>query len=665
MFISACGILAFAPVSFMLRALKNDIVALEYPINHFISQCIRNGEIPYWFNTWGMGFPLQGNLTWGIYSTPQLFFSSAFDYNIYTLHIEFLFFILLSGWSMYYLLKQFLVKDDKIAQLLAICYMLSGFMVGSTQWLLYVTAAAFVPLVIASLLKLLRVPSFKNSVRVAVCYTLMFTSVYAAFNIISTYSIAVFLAIWLWKHRKEKEMLLLRFRHLILTTFITGVLCFPCLYFTIELLNHLGRGNAIATDTSFFNSNYLHPRALSSMLFPFSSVRMGFANTEGTMLNTYAGLFLLALLPLSVWLGIKEKSRSALLMTGAAVLFLVISFGGFTPVRQAINLLPGFSYFRNPAIFRFYFILSLILFTAIVLQNRKLSDIISEKLFRYTLWLIAAVSLCVLLMNIKSLSGFSGLSLTGLIKNISLSQTLLVSSAIQLAVVIILITLIRSEKWSVAKLVFAGDLVINTLVCTPFFSVSSYSLPEVNNILKSEKGFPVQKRNPGDVPVTYTDQKGNTWHNINVFSKEVAVAESYPGPLVLKSTSDQKITSGRPLMFYTGSDSSGHLVKITLQRPNHIRAEVRTQAAGHITLLQNYYPGWKAYINGRETEIAEKGIPGITINIPAGESVVDFRYRRTAVWLSALLVHLVVILFGLFKLKDWIKKLRIRYSSPS
>src|SRR5215475_5102496 len=110
--ISLAGILAFAPVSFMIYALKNDIIVLEYPINYYMSQCIHNGEIPYWFNTWGMGFPLQSNLTWGIFSTPQILFCSVFNYNIYILHIEFIFFVLLSGWSMFYLLKKSLLKDD-------------------------------------------------------------------------------------------------------------------------------------------------------------------------------------------------------------------------------------------------------------------------------------------------------------------------------------------------------------------------------------------------------------------------------------------------------------------------------------------------------------------------------------------------------------------------
>ncbi|HUR65407.1 MAG TPA: hypothetical protein VMZ03_03580 [Chitinophagaceae bacterium] len=658
LFISLCGIIAFAPVSFMLRALKNDIVALEYPINHFISQCIRNGELPYWFNTWGMGFPLQSNLTWGIYSTPQLAFSAAFNYNIYVLHIEFLFFILLSGWSMFHLLRTYLVKEEKISLLLAICYMLSGFMVGSSQWLLYITAAAFIPLVISALLKLLQTLSLKNSLQVAVCYTLMFTSVYAAFNIITSYSLILFILFWVGRHKKDKDQLRMRLWYLLLTAFLTALLCFPCLYFTLELLNNLDRGNTIAGDVSFFNSNYLHPGALSSMLFPFSSVKMGFANTEGTMLNTYVGLFILALLPLSGWLAFKEKNKPALLMLFVALFFLLISFGDTTLLRKAINVLPGFSYFRNPAIFRFYFIITLIFFAAVALQKRKFEEIINAIIFRNTVVLLSLISLLVILLNTKSLRKLSSFSLSG-ITSIDYSITLLLSAILQLLLMAVILVLIRSRKWSWAPWVFAGDLVFNTLICTPFFTVSSYSLPEVNAILRSESGFRVQQRKVGEVPTTFTDARRNTWQNVNVFTKEVSTNNSYRGPLVLKDSSAESRVLNKPLIFSTDSSAA---IAFLLERPTYVKARIKTGSVDTVTLLQNYYPGWKAFVNGREVPIIG-GASKISVAAPAGERMIEFRYERKLVWMSALFVHLVILLFGIIKIRDAIKA--TRSASPS
>ncbi|MBK6938244.1 MAG: hypothetical protein IPH18_16295 [Chitinophagaceae bacterium] len=56
----------------MMFTIKNDVLMIEYPIQHFISESLRNGNYPLWFNTWGMGFPLQSVLSWGVFSTPQM-----------------------------------------------------------------------------------------------------------------------------------------------------------------------------------------------------------------------------------------------------------------------------------------------------------------------------------------------------------------------------------------------------------------------------------------------------------------------------------------------------------------------------------------------------------------------------------------------------------------
>jgi hypothetical protein len=673
LFISLAGILAFAPLSFMLKSLKNDIVAIEYPINYFISQCIHNAEVPYWFNTWGMGFPLQSGLTWSFFSTPQMLFSALFDYNIYILHIEFMFFLLLAGWSMFYLLKKYLLQDEKIALLLAICYMLSGFMVGSTQWLLYITAASFLPLVIISLLKLLHFPSVKNALQLALVYTMMVTSVYAAFNIITTYSLAVFIVIYLLQKKNGKRASGSILAYLLLAAIFTLVFCAPCLYYTVELLNYIDRGDSISGNTTFFNSNYLHPTALSSMLFPFSSVRMNFPNTEGTMLNTYAGLFVLLLLPAAIVKTVKEKNRKALLVLAASVLFLFFSFGGITPFRNALNIFPGFSYFRNPAIFRFYFLISLIVFLGVVFRNTSFENLFNfkdnraAKILRYTILLLAIVCLVSFLANINQLATLSFTSLTVFIKNINYGQALLVSSFIQLLILGIVWLAANQKRLSIIKWLLISDLVINTLLCTPFFSVSSYSLQEVNNILHSEKGFPLQDATLTEARTTLTDEKKNTWYNVNVFSKEVSSNESYRGPLTLKDFSHFAADSSlfnKPLVFAEQDINAGG-IKLLVQRPGHVSATVNFTAPGSLTLLQNYYPGWKAFYNDKKVEFINTGKPGMTISIPAGQGIIDFRYERKDALIVALLLHLIIIGFFLWRGYNFIKRKFFRPSSLS
>ncbi len=665
LFISIAGLLAFAPVSFMLRALKNDIIALEYPINYFISQSIHHGDIPYWFNSWGMGFPLQSNLTWGIFSTPQMLFSSLFNYNIYILHIEFMFFVMLAGWGMYHLLQKHLLKDQKISQLLAICYMLSGFMVGSTQWLLYITAAAFIPLMISSVLSLLRKPSVKYSIQFAVVYLLMFTSVYAAFNIITSYSLLVFIAAWLLFFEKERNKRIIAIKYVGLAGLFTIILCLPCMYYTAELLGNIGRGSSIATNSGFFNSNYLHPAALSNLLVPFSSVKMSFQNTEGTMLNSYIGLFMLLMIPFAIWKTFKNANKPALFILFAACLFLLISFGDMTPLRNALNILPGFSYFRNPAIFRLYFIVSIIVFVALTCQNKNFNDLFSlknieQKFVLRTALLLAVACLVIILINIKEVKNISLNDLTAFIKNINYKQALLIGAIIQIGILGIFILLLNQKKNKLIYLILNFDLIINTLICTPFFSISSYTIPEVNAILSSTNGFPLQTKNPGDVAATYLDNRNNTWYNVNIFKKEISTQDSYRGPLTLRSfytdTLIEKENQSVKSIIFIESDSANSSIQLLLQHSTYIKASANSATSSIITVLQNYYPGWKAFYNNKKVEIITDNKAGMSISIPEGKGFVEFKYERKGVWMSALAIHLLILIFLIWKMISVYKK---------
>ncbi|OSZ77330.1 hypothetical protein CAP36_13060 [Chitinophagaceae bacterium IBVUCB2] len=673
--ISVAGLLAFAPVSFMLKALKNDIIALEYPINHFISQSIHNGEIPYWFNTWGMGFPLQSNLTWGIFSTPQILFSSLFNYNIYTLHIEFMFFVLLAGWGMFYLLQKHILKDQKLSQLFAICYMLSGFVVGSTQWLLYITAAAFIPLVISCLLSLLHTPSLRNSIQFAIVYTLMFTSVYAAFNIITSYSLIVFVLIWFLFFEKEKNKRPSRIKYLGVAAFFTLLFCLPCVYFTTEVLQHIGRGSSIASDTGFFNSNYLHPASLSNLLLPFSSVKMGFLNTEGTMLDSYMGLLIILLLPLSIWRVIKEKNKSSIFILFTAVLFLLISFGEMTPIRNLLNIFPGFAYFRNPAIFRLYFIIAIIIFTANTFRYKNFTELFikapeSKAIYR-TAYLLLAVSLFVGALHINALQNISFSNLTIFIKNITYHNSLFISAIIQIFFLIAILVLLKIKRTALLNLVLIFDLIINTLICTPFFSVSSSSIAEVSAILHPTNGFPVQSIKPADVAVSYIDNKGNTWNNVNIFRKEISTRDSYRGPLTLNNFySDSSAAIAKEVktensILLIESDSTKNTINLLVQRPTFIKALVYSQDSSVLTVQQNYYKGWRSFYNKKEVEIIADNRPGMSIIIPKGEGVVEFKYERKSVWLAAFALHLIVVIFLVWKAVNWIRKFVTKSPSPS
>jgi hypothetical protein len=651
--LSITGILAFMPVSFMMLALKNDIINLEYPINFFLSQSIRHGEPPLWFNTWGMGFPLYSGLTWGIYSTPQLVFSALFDYNVYILHLEFMFFILLAGWSMFYLLRKHFGTDEKVAIILAASYMLSGFMVGSSQWLLYISAAAFIPMMISCVLSLLKKPGFSTAAQFAAVYTIMFTSSYAAFNIITTYGLVIFIVAYLLLNRN-----LIIFKSLIpwlgLTALMTCLLIFPCVYSTVEVLQYMKRGKAIDGNEIFFNSNYCPPEALSTMLLPFSAVRQHYFNTEGTMFHLYAGLFTLMLLPTSILKSIREKNRLAWGILGIAILFLMLSFGDKTPLRDYFNLLPGFSYFRNPGVFRLFFIVFILLFLAINYRSISLGSLIKPSTGIYRKMINATCIIMVLILGTTMMVHSGGLKelvssgIVSTIKKISLSQTLFLSALIQVLLLAMGLLFARRKQATLLFCVALADLIVNTAICTPYFSVGSYSIPEVHAVYRPTPGFPVQDARLNEVPAMIRDVKGNPWNNVNVFSKQVSSGETYRGPLTLESfyqyVDDSSLPTNRSLV-YTQSDHTENKVRITIQKPGHMQVIANFQRPDSLTLLQNYFPGWKVYLNGRTGSLSYTEKTGITTLVGAGETVIDFRYQRNTILISAIIVHLLILIF--------------------
>lgn len=68
-------------------------------------------------------------------------------------------------------------------------------------------------------------------------------------------------------------------------------------------------------------------------------------------------------------------------------------------------------------------------------------------------------------------------------------------------------------------------------------------------------------------------------------------------------------------------------VEIISYEPNLVTIEAKTASPSLLFLSDNYYPGWKAYVNGRETKILRANYSFRAIVIPSGESLVEFTYK--------------------------------------
>jgi len=68
-------------------------------------------------------------------------------------------------------------------------------------------------------------------------------------------------------------------------------------------------------------------------------------------------------------------------------------------------------------------------------------------------------------------------------------------------------------------------------------------------------------------------------------------------------------------------------VKIISYTPNVVTIEAKTEAPALVFLSDNFYPGWKAFVNGKETKILRTDYSFRAVVVPEGESIVEFGYK--------------------------------------
>jgi hypothetical protein len=74
----------------------------------------------------------------------------------------------------------------------------------------------------------------------------------------------------------------------------------------------------------------------------------------------------------------------------------------------------------------------------------------------------------------------------------------------------------------------------------------------------------------------------------------------------------------------SGPDSS---VRITRYEPDEVRIEASLPRPGFLLLLDTYFPGWSANVNGRSAQIFRADYNFRAVPLPAGRSSVSFSYR--------------------------------------
>lgn len=95
-------------------------------------------------------------------------------------------------------------------------------------------------------------------------------------------------------------------------------------------------------------------------------------------------------------------------------------------------------------------------------------------------------------------------------------------------------------------------------------------------------------------------------------------------------------------------------VEVLSNEPERVRVVTETTAPGLLMLSAAHDPGWRAYIDGKETPVVVADHMFQAIELPAGEHVIELRYQPPMLWFGLLISALVAgILAGALIAVGW------------
>ena len=104
-------------------------------------------------------------------------------------------------------------------------------------------------------------------------------------------------------------------------------------------------------------------------------------------------------------------------------------------------------------------------------------------------------------------------------------------------------------------------------------------------------------------------------------------------------------TSQRALPTLDSLDAAAD-IQILLETPQTVKVAVTTAADGYLIMLDTFFQGWVATINGEPASIIRANYVSRAVFVPAGEHIVEFVYRPWSFWVGALLAVMAAVLLS-------------------
>lgn len=650
-FVLTIVLLAYAPISGFLFALKNDAFTGYFPPKLFFGEELQRGFIPLWNPFVNYGFPIYGDMSMAWWNPLTWLIGGLGGYNVYSFTVEELFYIILASVS-FYTLTGFWKWHPTAKINAALSYACGGYFIGHLQHFNWLSGMAFFPLVLFFYLKITERASARNFAGMALSTYFFFTSAHPGLIIGGLYFLLFFMIPDLFRHIKNGNHSLIHFCsvHVLLFIVLMITLAGP-VYAYLEVIPHITRGSKLDGANTLANPTTI--QSWISLIIPFATVKGDqFFLTDIAMRNCYTGLFTLIFF-ISAFR--KKMWSSHAQWIAVLVFFILISAGGIFG-EYSNRFLPLIGYVRLSGEFTIF-----ALFAIIVIAGREFSRALESSSnvtpIKIIWWLAGLIVLTVIIaiFNIAftqhsilfdSSGAGKGLrnGLKSMIDHLTAADTIIIQGIIQL-ILLYLIKAISGKKNAYFKGLIAIDLVLASLLNIPFTGVGKMSPAEVQQLIDGAKMNALiipQKSDSAYISKIIGDVH---WYNRKPGNKELI---SYPMVLTAAAnyfqSPNKNANDRKPFAFV----DSGHLNNLKYAE-NKISFNINTSTPSIVTVQQINYPGWK--INSNIGPISPAGHPDGLISFEASPSVTtaeiyfDNRTIKILVYYSGAILGLLCLLF--------------------
>ena len=670
-------------LAFMQNFLKYDVPSQYFPWRYFVSDCLNNGIFPLWNPYQHLGYAIHADPQSGVWYPLVWIFSFISGYNAYACQIDFVLHIILAGAGMF-LLSNRVIKHYHASIIIAVSYMLSGFFTGNAQHLTYVVSGSWIPFIVYYYLKISERPHWRDVLKMALCFSMLVTGGYPAFTIILSYSLLLIFICNGTSHLLKKDFSTFKkyIAHNLLFLLLSILLSLGILFSVGISLNHIAKSQGLPLEIA--NYNPFSPQSLLSCLLPLVSAKDPvFFDTDISMSNLYFGIFGFACFVLAFF---RKKDFKEKIILAAGILFLLVSFGKYTPLREFLyQYVPLMNLFRFPSIFRYFALICFLL-----VAGHSLKQLYNDN-YKYFLYLrIVLIIFSVFYFVVIALAiskgtrlGFHGFSIQDyyyFFNSLTFWESALLQSVIMLLLIIIFMFYRKINLKALACFVIV-DLLIAIQMNAPLTMISEVNTQELQNNMKKQlpDGFPV----PQNIPVLNyydsTNQINGLWLNKSLLFKrpsfdgynsfrlkgfEQLSEEKIIVPDLVKNNvaffsqsysfyngtiKDKGMLSSQPnhlffpealkdkLSFPSLLNSKNDKADFKLFRPDLIQIECNTASTQLLTLMQHDYPGWSVYLNGKITSHYTSDYMFISLLLPAGKNLVEFKFENKTVYIGLLL----------------------------